>query len=74
VLLGGGAAEHVAPWALPPARSAMARRLVGSAWRQPPQLEVAGLGDDAGVVGAALLAADRAGVVVAPLDPKLADG
>lgn len=60
VLLGGGAAQSIGPYALPPARRAMAERLVGSAWRQPPPLEVAVLGDDAGVVGAALLAGDRA--------------
>ncbi|MFP4635861.1 MAG: ROK family protein, partial [Nitriliruptoraceae bacterium] len=55
VLLGGGAAQSIAPYALPAARRAMTERLVGSAWRAPPPVEVAVLGDDAGVVGAALL-------------------
>jgi hypothetical protein len=37
----------------------MAERLVGSGWRTPPPIELAALGDDAGMVGAALYAADR---------------
>ncbi len=71
VLLGGGAAASVAPTALPAARRALAARLVGSAWRTPPPLELAALGDDAGVVGAALLAGDRARRVA---DPAAAAG
>ncbi len=65
ILLGGGAAAAAAPWMLEPARTAMAERLVGSAFRTAPPVELAALGDDAGVVGAGLLAletaADRAG-------------
>ena len=61
VLVGGGAAARTAPWMLPAAAEAMRERLVGSAWRAPPPIELAALGDDAGMVGAALLASDRAG-------------
>ena len=60
VLLGGGAAAAAGPWLLPPARATMAERLVGSAWRDAPPVELAALGDDAGVVGAGLLALDHA--------------
>ncbi|MCC5947685.1 MAG: ROK family protein [Nitriliruptoraceae bacterium] len=60
VLLGGGAAEAIAPWALPAARTALAERLLGRGHRRPPPVELAQLGDDAGVVGAGLLAAERA--------------
>lgn len=59
ILVGGGAAADTAPWMLPAARESMAQHLVGSPWREPPPVELAGLGDDAGVVGAALLAFDR---------------
>ncbi|MFO7959647.1 MAG: ROK family protein [Nitriliruptoraceae bacterium] len=60
VLLGGGAAAAAAPWMLEPARVAMAERLVGSAFRTAPPVELAVLGDDAGVVGAGLLALENA--------------
>lgn len=66
VLLGGGAAEALAPWMLPAARSAMDERLVGRAHRVAPGLALAELGDDAGVVGAGLLAADRAAAAADP--------
>jgi glucokinase len=59
VLVGGGAARPTAPWVLPAAREAAAVRLVGSAWRELPPIELAELGDDAGTVGAALHAADQ---------------
>ena len=61
VLVGGGATDRAAPWMLPSASATMADRLVGSAWRRPPAVERARLGDDAGMIGAALLAADAAG-------------
>lgn len=64
ILLGGGAAEAAAPWMLAPTRRTMAAHLVGSAWRRPPPVELAVLGDDAGVVGAGLLAMERAAAVV----------
>lgn len=60
LLLGGGAAAAAAPWMLKPARATMAERLVGSAFRVAPPVELAQLGDDAGVVGAGLLALETA--------------
>jgi glucokinase len=58
VLVGGGAAAQTATWMLPAAREAMAERIIGHAWRSPPPVEPAALGDDAGMVGAGLAAAD----------------
>lgn len=58
VLLGGGAAAASSPWLLPAASDSMAAHLVGSRWRTPPPVRLAELGDDAGVVGAAMLALD----------------
>lgn len=60
VLVGGGAAAATAPWLLPAARDSLAAHLIGADWREPPSIELATLGDDAGVVGSALLAAERA--------------
>jgi glucokinase len=60
VLLGGGAAVETSRWVVPAAEAALAERLIGSGWRVPPPIELAALGDDAGMVGAALLAAERA--------------
>ncbi|MFP4311219.1 MAG: ROK family protein [Nitriliruptoraceae bacterium] len=60
ILLGGGAAAAASPWVLPAATDSMARHLVGSHWREPPPVRLAQLGDDAGVVGAAMLALDAA--------------
>ncbi|MEX2549442.1 MAG: ROK family protein [Nitriliruptoraceae bacterium] len=60
ILLGGGAAQAAAPWLLEPARASMVERLVGAAWREAPEVALAVLGDDAGVVGAAFLAAEHA--------------
>lgn len=65
ILVGGGAARATAPILLPAARRALASGLIGSPWREPPPLELAVLGDDAGIVGAALLAAERHARVVA---------
>lgn len=62
ILLGGGAAEAASPWMLESARRTMTRRLVGSAWREAPGISLAVLGDDAGVVGAGLLALGAATV------------
>lgn len=61
VLLGGGAAVETSRWIVPAAEASLASRLIGSGWRAPPPLELAALGDDAGMVGAALVAAERAG-------------
>lgn len=57
VVIGGGASaagEHL----LGPARSAAADRLLGGPARALPPIRIAALGDDAGLIGAALLAAD----------------
>lgn len=59
ILIGGGAAERTASFLLPAARVALAEHLVGSPWREPPPVVLAALGDDAGVVGAGLLAIER---------------
>jgi glucokinase len=58
VLLGGGAAEAAIRWMRPAAQDTMASHLVGSRWRTAPPILLAELGDDAGVVGAAMLALD----------------
>jgi glucokinase len=63
ILVGGGAAVQTSRWILPAATRALQDHLIGRPWREPPRLELAALGDDAGMVGAALLAADRAGAV-----------
>jgi glucokinase len=60
ILVGGGAALRTSRWVLPAAEAALAEHLIGSPWRIPPTFELAALGDDAGMVGAALLAAKRA--------------
>jgi glucokinase len=60
ILIGGGAAVQTSRWVLPAAEAALAEHLIGSPWRAAPPLELAALGDDAGMVGAALLAAERA--------------
>lgn len=59
ILIGGGAASSTAPWMLPAVRAALAEHLVGSPWRSAPPVGLAALGDDAGVVGAGLLALDE---------------
>jgi glucokinase len=59
ILIGGGAAASTAPWVLPATRAALREHLVGSPWREPPSVGLAELGDDAGVVGAALLVMER---------------
>lgn len=61
VVVGGGAAPRAAPWVLPAAMQSMQPHLLGADWRQAPALELASLGDDAGVVGAALLATEGSG-------------
>lgn len=61
ILLGGGAAEASSPWMLPVAAESMASHLVGSRFRTAPPVRLAELGDDAGVVGAGMLALDSFG-------------
>lgn len=63
VLIGGGAGPATAPWVLPAAEAAVARRVLGAAHRTLPPLRLAALHDDAGTVGAGLLAAERAGTI-----------
>ena len=57
IVVGGGAASNTAPWLLPAAQRAMRERLLGAEFREPPAIELATLGDDAGTVGAGLYAA-----------------
>ncbi len=59
IVVGGGAAARTSRWLLPAAVEALGSRLVGARWRTAPPVELAALGDDAGMVGAALLALDR---------------
>lgn len=59
VVIGGGAAPPAAPIILPVAVDVLSARLVGVGHRPLPSVVVATLGDDAGAVGAALLAHDE---------------
>lgn len=56
VLVGGGAGQAMQRWLLPAARAAAESRIIGRRRRPVPSIAPAALGDDAGVVGAALLA------------------
>lgn len=58
VIVGGGAGTHAADLVLPTARRVAAERTMGAAHRPPARIELAALGDDAGMVGAGLLARD----------------
>lgn len=60
VVIGGGAGDATAPFVLPVARESFVRNLMGSAHRPIAPIVAAELGDDAGVIGAALVAADLA--------------
>jgi glucokinase len=64
VLVGGGAGVATAPWVLPAARESAQERLFGRGWRAMVPVEAAALGDDAGLIGAALLAAGPDGTGV----------
>ncbi|HNI70340.1 MAG TPA: ROK family protein [Marmoricola sp.] len=55
ILVGGGVSE-AGELLLEPARRALANTVVGSAFREPPELALAALGASAGVIGAAELA------------------
>lgn len=59
VVVGGGAME-AGELLLGPARAAMAERVIGRGHRTLPPVQRAALADDAGLVGAALLALDTA--------------
>ncbi len=60
ILIGGGAASNAAPWLLPPAEHLLAAHVLGAAHRGIPEVRLAALGADAGMIGAALLAAEQA--------------
>jgi glucokinase len=60
VVVGGGAGQAAAPFLLPAARASFIAHLMGAAHRPVAPVVAADLGDDAGVIGAALLAADTA--------------
>jgi len=55
VIVGGGAAA-TGELLVGPARAAMNANIIGRSWRTPPPVVLAALGNDAGVIGAALLA------------------
>lgn len=59
VVVGGGAATTASPIVLPAAFEVISRRILGAGHRPVPELVRASLGDDAGAIGAALLATDR---------------
>ena len=61
VVIGGGAGHALGHRLIPVATDAMGSRVLGHRGRRLPQIRRAQLGDDAGVVGAALLAGLRAG-------------
>lgn len=58
ILVGGGAAIQAGDFVIPAARTAMGERLIGSKHREVPDVVPATLSDDAGMIGAALLAAE----------------
>lgn len=60
VVVGGGAGDAAASFLLPSARDTFARDLMGAAHRPLAPIVAAALGDDAGLIGAGLLAADAA--------------
>lgn len=64
VVVGGGAGVATARWVVPAARASVAERLFGRGWREPVTIEPAALGDDAGMIGAAMLALDPSGAGV----------
>lgn len=59
ILLGGGAGPALADVSIPVIAAQMRRRVFGAAFRTLPDVRLAALGDDAGTVGAALLAAQN---------------
>lgn len=60
VLIGGGAGQGAFDAIVGPVRDTLASLLIGRGRRRPPRVAKAALGDDAGVVGAALLAIEHA--------------
>jgi glucokinase len=60
IVVGGGAVAGLGELILGPARRAMGERIVGREWRPPVRIAEAALGNDAGIVGSAALARERA--------------
>lgn len=60
VVIGGGAATRSAPIVVPEASRIVAERVIGADHRTLPRVVPAELADDAGAIGAALLALDEA--------------
>ena len=60
VVVGGGAGDAAAAFLLPAARRAFAAHLLGAEHRPHAAIVPAALGDDAGLIGAGLLASDAA--------------
>ncbi len=58
VVVGGGAGDAASEFLLPAARRSFVASTMGAAYRPIPPVVPAELGDDAGVIGAGLLAAD----------------
>lgn len=58
VVIGGGAGEAAGAFLLDAARRSFADHLMGAAFRPHAEIVAAQLGDDAGVIGAAIVAAD----------------
>jgi glucokinase len=56
LIIGGGAAAGTGELLVGPAREHMRDLIVGHAWRKPPPVLLAGLGYDAGIIGAAAIA------------------
>jgi glucokinase len=61
IVVGGGAAAGTGEILLGPAREAMSEHILGTEWRPAVRVVPAALGNDAGIVGAAALAAEMAG-------------
>jgi len=67
IVVGGGAAAGNGELLLAPARESMTAHILGTAWRRPVRVVTAELGNDAGIVGAAVLAREtEAGDSAAP--------
>ena len=64
VVIGGGAGDAAAAFLLPTAQASFRAHLMGAAHRPVPPIVAAELGDDAGVIGAGLIAADASGAEV----------
>ncbi|MBY5164296.1 ROK family protein [Salsipaludibacter albus] len=59
VVLGGGVSDHIGRWLLPATTRAMTNQMFAAAYRDPPAVRLATLGDTAGMIGAAEMARAR---------------